>query len=398
MPVELALDWPTRKFTEIVRLPVGQVDPRKQPYRDQVLLAPDHVESGTGRIIKRESAESQGASSGKYVVRPGDVVLSKIRPALRKVVLADFAGTCSADMYPMQPTEDVLAEFICTILLSEEFSQYAENMSGRTGIPKINRSDLAGFSVRVPPLNEQRQIAEVLNAFADSERLIEASIAKSQVMLSAFTQSAFPSGDTLPYVPLGSVASVSGGVTLGRDIPEGTSVELPYLRVANVQDGYFDCTEMKHVRILQSEIYRYSLETGDLVLTEGGDFDKLGRGAVWDGRISPCLHQNHLFRIRCERQINPHYLALYTSSTQGRAYFLSVAKQTTNLATINSSQVKSMPVPCPSLEEQNKIVATARIIEDQIHASQAEQEKLHTLKQGMADALLTGKVRFRDIA
>ena len=80
---------------------------------------------------------------------------------------------------------------------------------------------------------------------------------------------------------------IAGGVTLGRSISGSGTVELPYLRVANVQDGFIDTREMKTVRILRTELDRYRLRAGDVLMTEGGDFDKLGRGSVWDGSIDP---------------------------------------------------------------------------------------------------------------
>ncbi|QIY56313.1 hypothetical protein HEP86_19535 [Streptomyces sp. RPA4-5] len=161
----VADDCEGRRVTDVVELPSGQVDPRGMPYREQVLLAPDHVESRTGRVIGKETAEFQGAVSGKYVVQPDDVVLSKIRPALRKVALADFVGTCSADMYPLRVTSEVLPKFLWVTLLSEEFSRFAESVSGRTGIPKLNRKDLALYSMCVPPLNDQQRIVETLDAW-----------------------------------------------------------------------------------------------------------------------------------------------------------------------------------------------------------------------------------------
>ncbi|MFI0759316.1 hypothetical protein ACH4PX_18220 [Streptomyces anulatus] len=110
--------WPLRKLTDVCHLPSGQVDPTIAPYRDQQLLAPDHIEPGVGRIIVRVAAGEQGAISGKYVVRPGDVVLSKIRPALRKVAVADFVGTCSADMYPLRASSEILSRYLGAALLS----------------------------------------------------------------------------------------------------------------------------------------------------------------------------------------------------------------------------------------------------------------------------------------
>ncbi len=178
MRSDVRADWPLRRLTDLVSLPVGQVDPRTEPYRSRVLLAPDHIEPRTGKIIKRESAADQGASSGKYVVQSGDVIFSKIRPALRKVALADFSGTCSADTYPLRPGEEITSGFLVVVLLSEHFSRYVESLSGRTGIPKVNRSDLAGYFFQLPPLKEQRRIVELIDAVSTQERAIARSIAK----------------------------------------------------------------------------------------------------------------------------------------------------------------------------------------------------------------------------
>src|SRR5947207_2676649 len=138
---------------------------------------------------------------------------------------------------------------------------------------------------------------------------------------------------------LGEVAQVRTGLALGR-AATADAVTLPYLRVANVQDGYLDLEEIKEVTVARTEVPRYSLADGDLLLTEGGDFDKLGRGCVWRGEVPNCLHQNHVFAVRADRaKAEPNYLACATSSRLGRLYFLGCAKKSTNLASINSSQL-----------------------------------------------------------
>ncbi|GHI07521.1 restriction endonuclease subunit S [Streptomyces cellostaticus] len=187
------------------------------------------------------------------------------------------------------------------------------------------------------------------------------------------------------YQRLDSLADVVGGVALGGSVSSGLSVELPYLRVANVQDGYISTDDVKTVRVPAHSIERFRLQQGDVLLTEGGDFDKLGRGAVWDGRIDPCLHQNHVFRVRCfESRLLPDFLALYLASPTGRSYFLRIAKQTTNLATISSSQLKAMPVPYLPLPEQQRIVeifAAADAMERGLKKSIA---KSRDIRRGMA--------------
>ncbi|WP_430479025.1 restriction endonuclease subunit S [Streptomyces sp. P11-1] len=190
---------------------------------------------------------------------------------------------------------------------------------------------------------------------------------------------------------LDSIAQVTGGLALGRSVLEREGVEVPYLRVANVQDGYIDTTEVKSVRLPPGEIERYRVRKGDLLLTEGGDLDKLGRGAVWDGRIPVCLHQNHLFRVRSNRDVMlPEYLSLYVSSQWGKRYFLGAAKQTTNLATISSSQLKSMPIPCPELRVQKKILRILDSVTQSERAAEAAIAKMQSVQQGLLSKLLGG--------
>ena len=131
---------------------------------------------------------------------------------------------------------------------------------------------------------------------------------------------------------------------------------MPYMRVANVQDGHFYLDEIKTIAVTQKEIEAYSLKFGDLLLTEGGDPDKLGRGSVWEDQIENCIHQNHIFRVRIKEKesINPYYLSALVSSTYGKSYFLRSAKQTTGIASINSTQLKSFPTVIPPINLQNR--------------------------------------------
>ena len=131
------------------------------------------------------------------------------------------------------------------------------------------------------------------------------------------------------------------------------SVEVPYLRVANVQAGYIDLTEVKTTPATEEEILQFALQNGDVLLTEGGDFDKLGRGCLWNGQVAPCIHQNHVFRVRTfAGTLNSRFFAHYLQSAMATSYFLRCAKKTTNLASINLTQLKALPVPTISIEDQ----------------------------------------------
>lgn len=156
-------------------------------------------------------------------------------------------------------------------------------------------------------------------------------------------------------VPLHKIADVRTGLAKGKQGLKD-ALELPYLRVANVQDGHIDLKEVKTIQVGRADIDRYSLRAGDVLMTEGGDFDKLGRGAVWAGEIAPCLHQNHVFAVRPNADyLDSSFLSALSGSEYGRNYFLSCAKRSTNLASINSSQLKTFPVLLPRLDEQKGI-------------------------------------------
>jgi type I restriction enzyme S subunit len=160
------------------------------------------------------------------------------------------------------------------------------------------------------------------------------------------------------WVRFDDIASVQGGVTLGRNLGSRKTVALPYLRVANVKRGEVDLSLVKEVAVPEDEVERYALQANDLLMTEGGDWDKVGRAAVWRGEIPRCLHQNHIFRARMRSpELNPRWSELYFNSPPGRSYFESAAKQTTNLASINMRQVRGCLVPLPPLAEQKRIVA-----------------------------------------
>jgi type I restriction enzyme S subunit len=156
-------DWTVRPLLKAVTLPTGQVDPRLSPYKSMILVAPDHVEGSTGKLLEKVTAEEQKAISGKFLFKPGDVVYSKIRPYLRKAILADFPGLCSADMYPMSAAVDISPGYLLAVILSHRFSVFADSVSARSGIPKINRTELAEFHVALPGLEEQKSIAALLS-------------------------------------------------------------------------------------------------------------------------------------------------------------------------------------------------------------------------------------------
>ena len=198
-----------------------------------------------------------------------------------------------------------------------------------------------------------------------------------------------------PSAPLSECAVVQTGVARGRNLGNADDViTVPYLRVANVQDGYLDLSEIKNIEIWQSEFDRFSPQAGDVLLTEGGDFDKLGRGFIWKEEVPGSVHQNYIFAVRADRaKILPELLSHLTQSPYGKGYFLSVAHQTTHLACINTTKLKALPVVLPPLAGQREMVRTLEATDMAVRHSENRHRALTALFNTLLHHLMTGKVR-----
>lgn len=189
---------------------------------------------------------------------------------------------------------------------------------------------------------------------------------------------------TWPVVALRDVAEIAAGITLGRKTKDAELVAVPYLRVANVQDGKLNLAEVKTIAATQAEIARLRLRVGDLLLTEGGDLDKLGRGTCWRDELPVCIHQSHIFRVRFPAdRYDPDFVAFQVGSGDGKSYFFAHAKKTTGIASINQQVLGSFPLMTPPLPEQQRIAhelrASLKLTEDLLQSARAQISEIERL-------------------
>lgn len=177
---EIPAHWEVRRFRHCCSIRKGQTDPRDDRFNDLVLIAPNHIESETGRLLFLETAEEQAAISGKYLVQEGEIVYSKIRPALNKACIAQGDWLCSADMYPIRVERLLDAQYLLYFLLSEPFVRLMVDESMRVAMPKVNRETLNACPLLAPPPSEQRDIV----AFLDRETAkIDALVARKERLI-----------------------------------------------------------------------------------------------------------------------------------------------------------------------------------------------------------------------
>ena len=220
----------------------------------------------------------------------------------------------------------------------------------------ISRGFVAKVHFRLPPVDEQRRIVGLLDRAAEIRRRAEAARAKARAVIPALFLDTFGDPDANSkgwnVRPLAEVADIGSGLTKGRKLNGRATVLAPYLRVANVQDGFLNLSEIKTIEATPEDLEKCVLRPGDLLMTEGGDPDKLGRCAMWRGEIEGCLHQNHIFRVRIGCELLPDYAAAFMQTPAGKSFFLRVAKRTTGIASINKTQLGALPMLIPPLTLQ----------------------------------------------
>ena len=201
--------------------------------------------------------------------------------------------------------------------------------------------------------------------------------------------------------PLKSTCGLQTGLTLGKRYKGEAMTTRPYLRVANVQDGYLALDDIAEVDVPVRDVRRYELRAGDVLMTEGGDFDKFGRGHVWEAQLAQCLHQNHIFAVRPRRSaLTSEFLALAMSCAYGRAYFTATSKQSTNLASTNSTKLRNFPIPLPGLDDQVEITRWANRESTGIDALVIRIREaighLREFRTSLISAAVTGKIDVRE--
>ena len=325
----------------------------------------------------------------KLLLQKNDILIEKSgggeKTPVGRTVLFDkeYPALFANFMDRLRCSDFILPQYLQYVFVTFYKNRYTQNyIKQTTGIQNLDLSSmLADEFVPVPNLNEQKLIvcyleskcskidnllSKIRSSIEEYKKLKQAVITRAVTKGVRGEQEMKDSGvEWIGEIPkewrktqLRHCATIKSGITLGKSYSKDTVlIERPYLRVANVQGGYVDLNDLATIEVTPDEDLKYRLHSGDVLMTEGGDRDKLGRGCVWHGEIEPCLHQNHVFAVQTNETILlPEFLEYLTASDVGRSYFDVTAIKTTNLACTSSSKVLAFTIPLPPIEEQIEIV------------------------------------------
>jgi type I restriction enzyme S subunit len=304
-------------------------EPKKEISRDiQVPFCPMEAIGETGQLDISQTQPYAEISSGYTRFANDDVLVAKITPCFENgkgAVASGLAGGIgfgTTELHVLTPGPEVEPRFLYYVTMSSPFRRQGEAaMTGAAGQKRVPEEFVRDFRVWLPPMSVQeaiagfldRETAQIDTLIAEKEHLLALLAEKRAALVTrAVTQGLDPNVRRKPSclawlgeIPehwksarLKFLATVRTGLTIGKDYKARAVSDYSYLRVANVQDGYLDLSEVTKVAVPDTEAGSCLLAVGDVLMNEGGDIDKLGRGCVWKGEIAPCLHQNHVFAVR----------------------------------------------------------------------------------------------------
>lgn len=365
-----------------------------------------------GKVVVKPVEMQRGLVPESYesyqILDPGDIVIrpTDLQNDQRSIRVGSVRerGIITSAYIGLRATGDWEPGYAYLYLSVVDSSKHIYGMG--SGLrQQVGWADIKRMPCLVPPRGEQSAIVKYL---AHANARIDKAIAAKRRLITLLEEqraavvAAMLDGSGGPQGRLKQFAKIQTGLTLGKDYRNQYLAEYPYLRVANVQMGYVDTVDVARVMVPEREAERVTLRQGDVLMTEGGDIDKLGRGTVWGGGVAPCLHQNHVFAVRCSPRLLPEYLATWLAGPTAREYFYVTAKKTTNLASTNSTTVGELPIGVPSVDVQSRLldelVAVQAPIIEAVDKAQREIVLLQEFRTRLVADVVTGQVDVRAVA
>lgn len=357
-----------------------------------VLLRANNIKDGK-LILDDVVCVSKSKVAEQQYLQTGDILICASSGSKELVGKAAFVDsvknpmTFGAFCKVVRPQPEY-SEYLGHYFNSPVYRRKISALSAGANINNIKNEHIDNLDIQLVDEKERREIITILNKLNMLISLRKQQLAKLDELIKARFVEMF--GDVLlnsmqwPEKTLERMADIVSGITKGRKTTETDLQEVPYMAVSNVKDGYIDWTTVKTILATKQEIEQYRLMPDDILMTEGGDPDKVGRGAIIKVPLKNSIHQNHIFRVRLnEQEILPSFFAEYLRHQKAKRYFLGCAKQTTGIASINMRQLRALPTPVPPLSLQKQFAAFVERVDQQKQTVQQSLDKLELMKKAL---------------
>lgn len=322
----------------------------------------------------------------------GQVLFGRRRAYLRKAAVAPFDGICSGDITVIAPKDNLSPRLLPFIIQNDALFEHAVTNSAGSLSPRVKWQSLSQFEFELPSIAKQEDLADILwTAQETRSHYRQLLTACDDVVKSQFVEMFDKPG--IPIKHLEDIADIQGGITKNKK-REAMKLQLPYLRVANILPNELDLTEVKTIGLTEQEYEAVRLISGDLLIVEGNGSDtQIGRSAIWNGQIDPCVHQNHLIRVRLRDEALPLYVQTFLSSSEGRRQIMAKAVNTSGLHTLSTRKIRSIEIPVPPFSLQREFADFATSIDKSKFAVQKALDELNaTTKKILNQELGLGNV------
>lgn len=388
--------WPLVRLSDVATLSSGGTPskanaafwdgdiPWVSPKDMKATCVSDAEDKITSAAISGSAAKVVGPNSVLAVVRSG--ILAHTFP----VATLSRDVSFNQDIKAITPKNAaLLPAYLFWMLKGREAEILSVGVKKGATVHSLASGFLESLAFSLPPLEKQRRIVSLLDRAADIRRRADAARTKARAIIPALFLDMFGDPATnpkgWPTQKLVELADIGSGLTKGRKLNGTATIPTPYLRVANVQADRLDLSEIKLIDATKDDRQRCRLANNDLLMTEGGDIDKLGRCAIWRGQIDLCLHQNHVFRVRMGKSVVPAFAQAFMQCDAARSYFLRVAKRTTGIASINKTQLGQLPVWVPPLPLQTTFADQAQRLEATIGALDVAATKAKAMAEALSN-------------
>lgn len=373
------MSWPLVQLGD-----VAPAKPSKHAFStsdDVWILNLDQIEADTGKVLEKVMTPVSEVGASTHGFDERHVLYSKLRPYLNKVVLPDEVGLATTELVPMLPDPLRLdRKYLAYYLRSKSFVDWVSSQVAGAKMPRVSMQLFWQHEIPLPPLPEQKRIAAILDKADAIRRKRQQAIQLADDFLRAVFLDMFgdpvtnPKGWSVKLVD--AVAQVQGGLQVTRK-RAGLPLLKPYLRVANVLRNRLELGEIKMLNVTAAEYERVRLEKDDILVVEGhGNPDEIGRCAVWSGEVDGIVHQNHLIRIRVDRNyVRPEFMNSYINSSGGRRQMMAASNSTSGLNTISVGVVKSLQMILPPLQAQDRYISISEKTRTLIRKQCADQQE-----------------------